>query len=551
MNVKTNFLYFFLIFLIGGGAVIALSAPAYAVPSSLSITAAIGSSGVGDTMRVYVYYTDNASNTISYAACTISGGFLSNVISLTYNSVSGYYYYDLYLSSAGSSTFSLSCSKTGYDSASGSTIINVPKGSSTLSVYDIPDSGDVGGVFTVRADYRNSNSKISGATCKMDVIAPSGAKDTIFLSETGGDYKLSYSFASAGSYSFVVLCSSGNYQSQSRQFNSQIKKKSASIQAAQAQSSYYAEQPIDLNYYYRDGGGSNIFGAQCSYELRKGNSLVDSGKMLAVSTGYRIDFSGFDYGSAQYTIQVLCETSEYQKQSVSQTFSILEIPATVRIETNAPKGDYSYNALSISALYRATNSGNDISGALCLITLSEENKSFEGAFYKTTYPLVEKPTSLTIRACCSKKNYEGNCIDAFRQVMPQPIFVEPLTTPSEFVSGETYLLGVRASPSLEGDIEQIKCTSFAAYAGANAISKEYALERNSTAHSTKIFFETPGRVQITYLCSGPGFAETKIMSEIRVKVFKKESETTLFTVLGALGALLSVALIIITRKYKV
>ncbi len=482
---------------------------------------------------------------------------MSNTVPLTYSSVGLYYYYDLYLSSAGSSTFSISCSKTGYDSASGSTTINVPKGFSKLSVYDIPVSGDVGGIFTVRAEYRNSNSKISGATCKMDVTAPSGAKDTITMGETDGYYTISYSFASEGGYSFAVSCTSGNYQSQSSHFTSQIKKKSASIQAAQTQSFYYAEQPIDLNYYYREKGENqgkgenNIYGAQCSYELRKGDALADSGKMLTAATGYRITFSGFDYSSEQYAIQVSCETLEYQKQSISQTFSISEIPATVRIETNAPNGDFSYAPLSISVLYRASNSGNDIPGASCTISLSGENKSFEGTYYKTTYPPVEKPTSLIIHACCSKKNYMKNCLDMSRQVMPQPISVELLTTPSEFVSGWTYLLGVRASPSLKGDSGQIKCTSYVAYLGTNAISKEHVLKRNSTAYSTEIFFETPGRVQISYRCLGTGFAETNIISEIKIKVFKQESENTLFTVLGALAVLLSVALVIITRKYKV
>lgn len=533
------------------GAAVVLSAPAHAVPSSLSITAAIGSSGVGDTMRVYAYYNDNASNAIPYADCRISGGFLPSTASLTYSSAGLYYYYDIYLSSAGSSTFSIYCSKTGYDSASGSTTIDVPKGSSTLSVYDIPVLGDVGGMFTARADYRGSSSKISGATCKMDATAPSGAKDTIIMGETDGYYTASYSFASEGGYSFAVYCSSGNYQSQSRQFDSQVKKKSASLQAAQTQPFYYAEQPVELNYYYRESGGNNIYGAQCSYELRKGSALADSGKMPAAAAGYRITFSGFDYSSEKYTIQVSCETSEYQKQSVSQTFSISEIPAAVRIETNAPDGGYSYAALSISALYRATNSGNDIPGASCTISLSGENKSFEGAYYKTAYPPVEKPTSLTIRACCSKKNYARNCMNAYPQAMPQPISIELLTTPSEFVSGETYLLGVRAAPSLQGDSGQIKCKSNVAYTGANAISKEYALKRNSTAHYTEIFFEAPGRAQISYHCSGTGFAETTILSDIRVKVFKKESENTLFTVLGTLGVLLSAALIIITRKYKV
>lgn len=524
------------------------SSMAYA--TLVSITANIGSSRVGDTIRIYASYYDGAGGSVSDGTCTISGGTLSAPAAMPYNAL-GYYQYDLYLSNAGMHTYSVSCSKTGADTATGSFVLDLPKGQSSLSIVNAPGISEIGNKVSLQASYLFKGSKISGGACNIDIVSPDGSKDTRRMNE-GGYYTTDYIFSSGGKHTFLVSCSSDNYLSQSQSFSMDVLKRPSSLAALDVSPTYYAGSPVKIHYSYKtDKGSGAISDAQCSFELRKDSQSVMSGKLQYSSTGYLFSADNLDAADAPYSLKVSCESPGDALQSASNNFQVLNVPTSVRVTRDAPNGEISNTPLNIEAAYFNSATNSRISDGTCTIALSSEGAIHQGSKLETRFPAVDGAQSITVDACCTKKNHQQSCNSLYLTVYPQPVVMELLPAPSEFVAGGKYTIGIRAAPAYYGSADGIQCDADLRESSSAPSGKYLNLSRTGAAYSTDIYFEQPERLAVTYTCFGKGYARSQMRTEIRIKVFNKESESQLTSVLVVTALVLLSALVLIKRRYKV
>lgn len=549
--------HIFFVFVILALAALAF-APALAFAESISVSASAARANVGDTIYISAAYANN-SQAIRYATCTFGGPILSGTVDMPYAYESGNYVYGLYLSKAGTYTSSVSCSKAGYNSVSDSITLEVLKASSTLSVGNTQSSAEIGSTINVPAYYQHDYSKISGAACTLDASPPSGSKTATQMVDAGGYYSAYYTISAIGTYSFAVSCTSDNYASQSRSFNVAAKKHDSLLHGTMT-SSYYAEQPITAPFSYTASqNGGIISGAQCRYELNRGGTFIKGGTLAYSSPSYVLSLDALDASTNTYDVKVFCQSSNYASAETTQSFYVNNIPAFITLNKEAPNGDFSHAPISITSRYVNSNTNQEIYGADCGIDALSENIDTAdisraiideaGQKINMELPAADTEKSLRIKGCCSKKNYANACGELSVSVSPQPISMETLPEPSEFISGEKYVLGVRANPANHGNASDITCSADVEFAKGGLQAKRLILARNDVAHSSEIVFEKPGQWNIKYSCFGEGYIKQYLDINIRTKMFNKESENNLIAALSALGIILAAAVILIKKKY--
>jgi len=508
-----------------------------------------------DSFQVMAYYTSNGTN-VCGATCEVNGGWLTSTIYL--GEISGCIYENgisAYGTPGGYSLY-VSCYKQFYDSQTKYFSIEITSKSSAISLSTNPPSPYPGDSVTVYAYYRDEGgSLINGASCTADLKMGVVEFQKITLVPSGSTY---YSGAlkvpnQYGTYDVSVTCISSEYASASLSKSFATAKKRASLSVSVPPSGYYGEA-VKVAAYYKDAQEGKKIPGMCRTAYEGTITVLNS-----VDAGYE-GFVAIPYKAGAATLNITCESGEYETLEASKTISAANRPAELEAVSPSPYADtifYPTDEIQLKISYINKVSGEAIAGANCVAEAGGKTYPLTGSGKYYVATLSSQPLGQqTIKFRCSRTFYESKEGRIGISINRMPIDIMLVPPKKEFRKGEAIRILARVVDKDNRDANASCKTRADVYdLSFNKLIESRDIEEMRTGDGFRALDipnpDNPSRIRVTMTCSGGIFEEKSVYTDVKTMMLGEQTEEGITLFLTITTVFLAALTFLIRKKLKI